>query len=149
MQRGYVIIQKKFLAAYSAMEFACWNIWAGALLLLGLFGHQTAIGVAAAPVRATLEIVYLGIFPGALAAVTFAYATARLPAARVMSFMYVVPPLAMLMAWPYLHEIPTLLSLAGDAGDRRRGPGQRARGPLAGPGGQRDRRGSLKNRQKI
>src|SRR5262249_55251625 len=57
------------------------------------------------------EIIYLGIFPAAVAYLTFAYATKKLPAARVMSFLYLVPPLAMLLAWIYLSERPTLTSL--------------------------------------
>jgi drug/metabolite transporter (DMT)-like permease len=111
----YILVQKKFLADYTALEFTCWNVWAGTLLLVPISGWELAHALTTAPARATWEIVYLGIFPGAIAYLAFAYATQRLPASRVMSFLYLIPALAFLMAWPYLHEAPTLLSLIGGA----------------------------------
>jgi drug/metabolite transporter (DMT)-like permease len=109
----YVIVQKRFLAGFGALAFTLWTVWAGVLLLAPAFGVSTVRTLLAAPARATAEVVYLGVFPGAIAYMTFAYATVRLPAARVMSFMYFVPALSMLMAWPYLGEVPTAVSLAG------------------------------------
>ena len=113
----YVIFQKKYLAETSALHFTAWCIWAGTLLLAPVFSWQLILTVPQASTRSTLEIVYLGIFPAALAYLTFAYATQRLLAARVMSFLFLVPPLAMVIAWlyPTLREWPTPVSLTGGA----------------------------------
>jgi drug/metabolite transporter (DMT)-like permease len=58
-------------------------------------------------------MVYLGIFPTALAFTTWAYALARSSAGRMGALTYFVPPLAILMGWALLDEVPPALALAG------------------------------------
>ena len=68
----------------------------------------------AAP-SATLAIIYLGIFPAAIAYVLWNYALARMPASILSSFLYLAPVLAMAIAWVWLGELPTVLTIVGGA----------------------------------
>jgi drug/metabolite transporter (DMT)-like permease len=109
----YVLLQKRFLSHYGAVEFTLYTFGAGVLLLYPFFLISTVRTVMQAPLRPTLEIAYLGIFPAAIAYMMFAYATVRMPASRVMTTMYLVPPVTMVVAFLYLREQPTALSLVG------------------------------------
>lgn len=51
--------------------------------------------------------------PTAIGFVTWAYALARTTAGRMGSTTYLVPPLAVLLGWWMLDEIPPLLALPG------------------------------------
>jgi drug/metabolite transporter (DMT)-like permease len=60
-------------------------------------------------------VVYLGVAPTAIGFVTWAYALARTTAGRMGSTTYLVPPLAVLLGWILLGEVPPVLALPGGA----------------------------------
>jgi drug/metabolite transporter (DMT)-like permease len=62
-----------------------------------------------------LWLVYLGVFPTALAFTTWAYALNRTSAGRMANTTYLVPPLTILLGWVALGEAPVALAYAGGA----------------------------------
>lgn len=108
----YSILSKRAFRRHSALAFTCYSIWAGTLPLLVFLPGLLRRFPEAAP-SATGAVVYLGLFPGALAYVLWNYALSRMPASLLSSFLYLSPVLATLIAWVWLGEIPAALTLAG------------------------------------
>ncbi|HEY92180.1 MAG TPA: DMT family transporter [Dehalococcoidia bacterium] len=108
----YFVLQKPYLMKYTALQLVTYMIWAGTLLLL-VFTPGLIEEVANAPIEATIATIYLGIFPSAVAYVTWSYALSRAPATIVASFLYLQPVLAVIIAWIWLNEIPALISMVG------------------------------------
>ncbi len=111
---GGVVAQKPALAHASALQVTTFGCLVGAVACLP-FAGQLVTEAAKAPVSATLNMVYLGVFPTALAFTTWAYALARTTASRMGATTYAVPALVVLMSWLALGEVPGVLTLAGGA----------------------------------
>lgn len=109
---AYMILQKGYLKRYSALEFTAYSIWAGTLLMLP-FSRGLWHTIRTAPFVATEPIIYLGIFPGALAYVAWAYVLSHGAAGRTATLLYAIPVLAIGIAWVWLREVPKTISLIG------------------------------------
>ncbi|MEU9449219.1 DMT family transporter [Streptomyces sp. NPDC048277] len=109
---GGVVAQKPALGQASALQVTTYGCLVGAVACLPFAGQL--VGEAAdAPLSATLDMLYLGVFPLALAFTTWAYALARTTASRMGATTYAVPALVVLMSWLALGEVPGTLTLAG------------------------------------
>ncbi|MFJ8465872.1 DMT family transporter [Streptomyces swartbergensis] len=111
---GGVVAQKPALGTASPLQVTTFGCLVGAVVCLP-FAGQLVQEAAEAPASATLNMVYLGVFPTALAFTTWAYALSRTTASRMGATTYAAPALVVLMSWLFLGEVPGLLTLAGGA----------------------------------
>ncbi|MDQ0209354.1 DMT family transporter [Arthrobacter bambusae] len=107
-----VIVQKPVLRTFSAAQATWFGIMVGAVCCLPWAG-QLVTEVQAAPLPATLGLVYLGIFPTAIAFTTWAYALSLIEAGKLAATTYLVPGTTILISWAVLKEIPTIWGLVG------------------------------------
>lgn len=107
-----VISQKPLLSDLPALQVTwlactigavCCLPWAGSLV------HE----VGSARAGSVFWVVYLGLFPTAVAFTTWAYALARTSAGRAGATTYLVPPMTVLLSWLLLGEVPAALAFVG------------------------------------
>ncbi|MFF5289091.1 DMT family transporter [Paractinoplanes globisporus] len=109
-----VVAQKPALRHGSALQITTYSALVAAIALLP-FAGVLAREAADAPLSATLNVIYLGVGPTAIAFTTWAYALARTSASKLGATTYVVPALVVVMSWLFLGEVPGWLTLAGGA----------------------------------
>lgn len=109
---GSTILQKRLLPKVDSLTMTWLGCLVGAVACLP-FAPVLLRELAAAPTSATLSVVYLGVFPTAIAFITWGYALTRTTAGRLGAATYAAAPLAVLMSWALLGEVPTLVALIG------------------------------------
>lgn len=114
VQGIYHPLQRPLLRRYSGLEVATYTMIAGTVMTLPLvpFGWGQAM---TAPASAWIAAVYLGVLPSALGFMLWGFAVARMPVAASTSLLYLVPPVAVLIAWVWLRDVPVVGELIGGA----------------------------------
>lgn len=110
----FFVFQKPLLIRYSAIELTAYFTWAGTLPFL-LFSPGLMDTLQTATFEAHAATLYVGIFPAAIAYVTWSMALSMENASSVASLIYLEPAVAILVAWMWLHELPSGMSLIGGA----------------------------------
>ncbi|WP_128896076.1 DMT family transporter [Longirhabdus pacifica] len=105
-------IQKPLTKRYSPFECTAYAIWSGTFVMVW-FGAGLVNEIQEASMFNTLIIVYLGVFPAAIAYFLWAYVLSKLSVSIATTFLYLVPVGATLIAWSWLNELPTRLSIVG------------------------------------
>jgi drug/metabolite transporter (DMT)-like permease len=106
------VVQKPVLARVSILQV----IWLGcvtATLACLPFAPLLVREVGDASPSAIAWVVYLAVGPMAIGFATWSFALRRTSAGRMAALLYLVPPIAVVLAWAILSETPPLLAVAG------------------------------------
>lgn len=101
----YFLIEKPLLRHYRALDVTAWVTWAGTIPMFAFSGGFIQ-AVAHAPTYPLLMVIYIGIFPAAVAYVTWSVALAGASMAQITPLLYLNPILASLLGWIMLGERP-------------------------------------------
>lgn len=108
----YNLSQKRYLRDFHPIAITAWMIWGGTLMLM-VFAGDLMLELPQASWQATTAVVYMGVFPGAIAYLGWCYVLNYWPASRASLFFYTLPILSTLMGYLVLHEQPSLISFGG------------------------------------
>ncbi|GLY29659.1 DMT family transporter [Kineosporia sp. NBRC 101731] len=104
--------QKRLLTRIDALALTWIGCLSGTVACLP-FAPGLIRQAADASLSSTLSLLYLGVFPTAIAFLAWGYALSRTNVGRLAASTYVVPPLVVLMSWALLGEVPGVLALVG------------------------------------
>ncbi|QQK77392.1 DMT family transporter [Salicibibacter cibarius] len=108
----YFVFQSSYLKKYGFLPFTTYTILAGTLFML-LFSPGLWTAVQCASVENTITVIYLGLLPTVVPYFAIAYATSVNGASEATSTLYLTPALSIIIAWVWLGEIPTIVSIIG------------------------------------
>ncbi|WP_331719251.1 DMT family transporter [Streptomyces sp. NBC_00158] len=109
-----VVSQKPALRYANPLQVTTYGCFVGTACTLP-FAGQLLHQLPEAPLSATLNMLYLGLFPTALAFTTWTYALSKTTAGKMGATTYAVPAVVIVIAWALLDEVPGWLTLLGGA----------------------------------
>lgn len=109
---AYHIFSKRYLQYYHPIHVTAWIMWGGTLSLM-VFLPNLIADLKQASTAETLVVIYLGIFPAAIAYFAWNYVLQHSKASTAAIIMLTLPFFSTLMGLIFLYEIPTFYSFVG------------------------------------
>jgi drug/metabolite transporter (DMT)-like permease len=109
-----LVVQKPLVSRLSALHVTWLACTIGAVACLP-FAGQLVDDTSHASASDVWWVVYLGVFPTAIAFTTYAYALRHMTASSLGITTYLVPPLTIFLGWLFLGEVPPSMAYAGGA----------------------------------
>ena len=109
-----LILQKPLMSRLPAVHVTWLACTVGAVACLPFAGHLVR-ETADAPASSIAWVVYLGVFPTAIAFTTYAFALTHMSASSLGVTTYLVPPLTIVMGLLFLGEAPPAMAYVGGA----------------------------------
>ena len=109
-----LVLQKPLVARLPAIQVTWVACAVGTVTCLPFTGDLVA-EVQSASAADLWWVVYLGVFPTAIAFSTYAFALSRMTAGNLSVTTYLVPPITVLMSWVVLSEAPPAMAYVGGA----------------------------------
>jgi drug/metabolite transporter (DMT)-like permease len=107
-----LILQKPLVRRISAVQITWMACTIGAISCLP-FAGDLAMQTRDAPASSIWWLVYLGVFPTAIAFSTYAFALKHMSAGHLGVTTYLVPPITIVMGVVFLSEAPPTMAYAG------------------------------------
>ncbi|PFJ17178.1 EamA family transporter [Bacillus cereus] len=108
----FFVFQKSYLKKYGFLPFTIYTILSSTVCMLiflpGIFQE-----IISAPIEVNLSVIYLGVFPTVLPYIALAYIISHAGASEATSSLYLTPVTACFIAWIWLGEVPTFVSIIG------------------------------------
>lgn len=106
------IMKKRFLKKYSSAHVISWVMWGGTVFLL-IYLPNLINELPLASLQSTAVVVYMGVFPAAVAYSAWTYVLKKIPAAKASISLYSLPFVSTMLGYFFLGEQPTMISLVG------------------------------------
>ncbi len=113
---GYAIFSKPLLQHYSPLKVTAWTHILGAVLLIPVgWGDMMTVDWARLPALGWSLVLFYGWLAGVYGFVVWYRGVRALGSHRTMLFQYLVPPVALVVAFFVLREAPSALQMLGVA----------------------------------
>ncbi len=111
-QGTYHVLVKPVARRIGSLAATTWSVVAGTMLSLPALPLLLS-DLPDAPATATAAAVFLGVVPSAVGYLTWSVAVARATIARATVGLYLVPVVAVVLAWLWLGEVPGAVASLG------------------------------------
>ena len=106
------VYQKPLLRKYHPVELTAYFTWTATIPML-IFLPSLMQNIQTTSLEANLAAIYVGVVPTAACYALWAVVTSMGDVSKISSLIYLEPPFAIIIAWIWLNELPSILSMVG------------------------------------